>query len=52
MFSNCSSLEKLNVSNFRIGNNINYMNWMFFECSNLKKLIYSDEIILLLFKNK
>ena len=37
MFSDCSSLTSLNLSNFNT-NNVNDMSYMFSECSSLKIL--------------
>jgi len=42
MFENCSSLKKLNISNFVVENeNINHM---FDNCPLLKEIIGSDEL--------
>ncbi len=41
MFSNCSSLEKLNLKSFKISE-ITNMNGMFSGCSNLKTLSVSS----------
>jgi len=42
MFENCSSLKKLNISNFVVENeNINHM---FDNCPLLKEIICSDEL--------
>ena len=37
MFSECSSLEELNLNNFNT-NNVTDMSWMFSGCSSLKEL--------------
>ena len=37
MLSGCSSLKKLNLSNFYT-NNIKNMNYVFYKCSSLKEL--------------
>ena len=37
MFNGCSSLTKLNISNFTT-TNVTYMNGMFYGCSSLKEL--------------
>ena len=37
MFSRCSSLKELNLSNFNT-NNVTDMSWMFSECLNELKL--------------
>ena len=44
MFSNCSSLTSLNLSNF-ITNNVKNMSSMFFEYSSLTSLNTKDERI-------
>ena len=36
MFSNCSSLTKIDLSNFNT-KNVTNMNWMFLGCSFLRK---------------
>ena len=41
MFSGCSSLKELNLSNFNI-NNVTNMRWMFYGCSSLKELNLSN----------
>ena len=41
MFSGCSSLKELNLSNFNT-NNVTDMSWMFFKCSSLKELNISN----------
>ena len=41
MFSRCSSLKELNLSNFNT-NNVTDMSQMFYECSSLKELNLSD----------
>ena len=41
MFSKCSSLNKLNLSNFNT-NNVTNMEYMFNKCSLLKELILSN----------
>ena len=41
MFSNCSSLTSLNLSNFNT-NNVNDMRWMFSGCSSLTSLNLSN----------
>ena len=41
MFKNCSSLKKLDISNFNT-NNTNNMDGMFFECSSLNDLKIPD----------
>ena len=47
MFSNCSSLTSLNLSNFNT-NNVTYMDAMFYNCSSLTKnnIITKDRKIL------
>ena len=37
MFSECSSLEKLNISNFNT-NNVANISYMFYKCISLKEL--------------
>ena len=37
MFSGCSSLKELNLSNFNT-NNVTNMRYMFYKCSSLKEL--------------
>ena len=44
MFCDCSSLKKLNLSNFHT-NNIGYLGSMFYRCVALKELICEDERI-------
>ena len=41
MFSGCSSLKELDLSNFNT-NNVEYMNHMFSRCSTLEKLNISN----------
>ena len=41
MFSKCSSLKELNLSNFNTSN-VSNMYCMFFGCSSLKELNFSD----------
>jgi len=41
MFSQCSELKILNISNF-ITDNVTQMNYMFNECLSLKKLNISN----------
>ena len=41
MFSGCSSLKKLNISNFNT-NNVKDKSYMFSRCISLKELISSD----------
>ena len=41
MFSKCSSLKKLNLSNFN-ANNVTNMSYMFNKCSSLKELNLSN----------
>ena len=41
MFSRCSSLKELNLSNFNT-NNVNYMGGMFWGCSSLEELNLSN----------
>ena len=41
MFSRCSSLKELNLSNFNI-NNVTNMSWMFSFCSSLNELNLSN----------
>ena len=41
MFSRCSSLKELNLSNFNT-NNVTHMFGMFFGCSSLKELNLSN----------
>ena len=41
MFSKCSSLKEINISNFRT-NNVQYMNKMFFGCSSLEEVNLSN----------
>ena len=41
MFSRCSSLKELNLSNFNT-NNVTNMRYMFYECSSLKELNLSN----------
>ena len=41
MFDECSSLNKLNVSNFNT-NNVGNMSYMFYNCSSLKELNLSN----------
>ena len=41
MFSHCSLLKELNISNFNT-NNVTYMNSMFSGCSSLKELNLSN----------
>ena len=41
MFSECSSLKELNLSNFNT-NNVNNMSGMFYKCSTLKELNLSN----------
>ena len=50
MFSNCSSLTSLNLSNFNT-NNVNNMSEMFSDCSSLTSLNTKDERILKEWKN-
>ena len=47
MFSGCSSLTNINLSNFNT-NNVNYMSGMFFCCKQLTKnnIIAKDKRIL------
>ena len=37
IFSGCSSLKELNLTNFKT-DNVENMGWMFSECSSLKEL--------------
>ena len=41
MFSGCSSLKEINLSNFNT-NNVNNMSCMFYKCSSLKELNLSN----------
>ena len=41
MFNGCSSLQELNISNFRV-NNVKIMNDMFNGCASLKELNLSN----------
>ena len=41
MFYKCSSLQKLNLSNFNT-NNVTNMRGMFYKCSSVKELIISN----------
>ena len=47
MFSGCSSLKNINLSNFNT-NKVNDMSYMFYECEKLKKdkVITKDKKIL------
>ena len=56
MFSWCSSLTSLNLSNFNTNNvkvdkDVNNMNNMFYKCSSLTSLNTKDERILRIWKN-
>ena len=51
MFSGCSSLTSLNLSNFNT-NNVNNMSFMFSKCSSLTSLNTKDKKILKEWKNK
>jgi len=42
MFSNCYQLNKINLSSFIINNTTNVEN-IFFECENLKKIIFNKK---------
>ena len=41
MFSKCSTIKELNISDFNT-NNVTDMNWMFYACSSLKELNISN----------
>ena len=53
MFYGCSSLTKINLSNFN-SNNVKYMYYMFSGCSSLRKenIITQDEKIFKKYSNK
>ncbi len=49
MFCGCSSLEKLNISNFK-ENNLTDLSSIFDNCFSLKELICQNELIKNLFE--
>ena len=51
MFSNCSLLKELNLSNFNT-NKVTNMSYMFYNCISLTELNCNDESIKKKFQNK
>ena len=51
LFSDCSSLNELDLSNFT-SNNLKNKICMFYNCNSLKKLICYDEVIMNKYYNK